>query len=131
SPMAASAWPAAWVSDPSQSRGVERRGKRWMSTIPERAIQAGVAKPCAPPVWWGQSDASQSEPSSRFREVGIMGLEVAFLGITLLLSGPAEGPCVTAAEFQGWFEAAKRGTLHIPAPVARRARRFRYVFVGG
>jgi len=60
-----------------------------------------------------------------------MGLEVAFLGITLLLSGPAEGPCVTAAEFQGWFKAASRGTLHIPAPVARRARRFRYVFVGG
>jgi pimeloyl-ACP methyl ester carboxylesterase len=38
---------------------------------------------------------------------------------------------VSAAEFRGWFDAALRGALDIPAPVVERARGFRYVFVGG
>jgi pimeloyl-ACP methyl ester carboxylesterase len=61
----------------------------------------------------------------------MLGLEAAFLGVALMLGGPAEAPRVTAAEFRGWFEAASRGKLRIPETVAQRARRFRYVFVGG
>jgi pimeloyl-ACP methyl ester carboxylesterase len=61
----------------------------------------------------------------------MMGLDAAFLGVALLLGGTAEPPSVTADEFQGWFEAASRGDLRIPGPVARRAKHFRYVFVGG
>src|SRR5262249_5776660 len=65
------------------------------------------------------------------RELDMLGLEAAFLGVTLLLADTSEAPRVTATAFCGWFEAASRGTLRIPGPVARRARRFRYVFVGG
>ncbi len=61
----------------------------------------------------------------------MMGLNAAFLGVALLLGGAVEPPSVTAGEFQGWFEAGLRGDLRIPKPVASRAKRFRYVFVGG
>jgi pimeloyl-ACP methyl ester carboxylesterase len=61
----------------------------------------------------------------------MLGLDAAFLGVALLLCGTAEPPSVTAEEFQGWFECASRGDLRIPGPVARRARQFRYVFIGG
>src|SRR5215813_8828406 len=40
------------------------------------------------------------------REVGMLGFEAAFLGMTLFLNAPAQGSLVTAAEFRGWFEAA-------------------------
>jgi pimeloyl-ACP methyl ester carboxylesterase len=60
-----------------------------------------------------------------------MGLDTAVLSLALLLGSPTEGPRVGPAEFRGWFEAASRGTLRIPDPVARRVGRFRYVFVGG
>jgi pimeloyl-ACP methyl ester carboxylesterase len=39
--------------------------------------------------------------------------------------------CVTAEEFQNWFEKACHGELRIPESVSCRARCFRYVFVGG
>ena len=61
----------------------------------------------------------------------MMGLNAAFLGVALLLGGAVEPPSVTAGEFQGWFEAGLRGDLRIPKPVASRAKRFRYVFIGG
>jgi pimeloyl-ACP methyl ester carboxylesterase len=61
----------------------------------------------------------------------MLGLEVALLGTALLFSGPVEVPRVTAAEFRRWFEAASLGRLTIPERVERRARGFRYVFVGG
>jgi pimeloyl-ACP methyl ester carboxylesterase len=61
----------------------------------------------------------------------MLGLDAALLGVALMLGGTAEEPLVTPSEFQGWFEAASRDKLRIPAPVARRARRFRYAFVGG
>jgi pimeloyl-ACP methyl ester carboxylesterase len=40
-------------------------------------------------------------------------------------------PPVSAAKFLGWYDAALRGELEIPAPVVERARCFRYVFMGG
>jgi pimeloyl-ACP methyl ester carboxylesterase len=61
----------------------------------------------------------------------MLGLDTAFLGVALMLGSPPGDPRGCAAEFRGWFEAARNGTLEIPEPVARRARRFRYVFVGG
>jgi pimeloyl-ACP methyl ester carboxylesterase len=61
----------------------------------------------------------------------MFGLDAAFLGVALMLGGPSGGPRGCAAEFRGWFEAAVGGRLALPEPVARRARRFRYVFVGG
>jgi pimeloyl-ACP methyl ester carboxylesterase len=61
----------------------------------------------------------------------MLGLDATLLGLALLLGGPADRPTVTAGEFQGWFKTASRGELRIPGPVARRARHFHYVFVGG
>jgi len=61
----------------------------------------------------------------------MMGLHAVFLGVAFLLGGTVEPPSVTADDFQGWFEAASRGDLRIPKPVASRARQFQYVFVGG
>jgi hypothetical protein len=61
----------------------------------------------------------------------MMALKAVFLGVALWLGGTAEPPSVTADEFRGWFETASRGELRIPVPVARQARRFRYVFIGG
>jgi pimeloyl-ACP methyl ester carboxylesterase len=49
----------------------------------------------------------------------------------LLVGQVSCGPPVSAAEFMGWFDAALRGELAIPAPVVDRAAGFRYVFVGG
>jgi len=53
------------------------------------------------------------------------------LGTVLLLQTRAVAADLTPAQFQGWFHAAARGKLHIPGAVERRARQFRYVFVGG
>jgi hypothetical protein len=50
----------------------------------------------------------------------------------LLLSGdPPEKVSIRADDFGRWFESAVEGDLEIPGSVARRARGFRYVFVGG
>jgi len=61
----------------------------------------------------------------------MLGLEGLLLNVALLLGGPVDPPAVTADAFQGWFQAATRGELHVPGPVAGRAGGFRYVFVGG
>ncbi len=61
----------------------------------------------------------------------MLGLDAAFVSLALMLGLPAERPTVTAEEFRGWFADASRGGLRIPEPVARRAKGFRYVFVGG
>jgi pimeloyl-ACP methyl ester carboxylesterase len=60
-----------------------------------------------------------------------MGTQAALLGITLLLGAVPDAAPLTPGEFRGWFEAASRGRLRVPESVARRARGFRYVFVGG
>ncbi len=61
----------------------------------------------------------------------MLGLDAVLLGVALLLGGSAEPPSVTAGEFQGWFKKAARGDLAIPGPIAKRAKHFRYVFIGG
>ena len=62
----------------------------------------------------------------------MLGLHEALLGVALLSwGGTVPEPSVTACKFQGWFESASRGELRVPRPVARRARGFQYVFVGG
>lgn len=57
------------------------------------------------------------------------------IGTTLLLAGLLGqfdvAPTVTPREFQAWFDAASDGDLVVPNAIARGARRFRYVFVGG
>ncbi|HWE35096.1 MAG TPA: hypothetical protein VG406_00880 [Isosphaeraceae bacterium] len=53
------------------------------------------------------------------------------LGLSAIAGGSGEPAAWTPAEFRGWFEEARAGTLVIPRRVAREARRFRYVFVGG
>ena len=40
-------------------------------------------------------------------------------------------PAVDPADFRGWFDEAAAGRLRIPAAVEARARRLRYVLVGG
>lgn len=46
--------------------------------------------------------------------------------------GTSEGPTsVTPDAFRAWFDSASRGDLRIPEAVERRARGYRYVFVGG
>ncbi len=50
---------------------------------------------------------------------------------TMLLGDLPGGPGVRVDDFGRCFEAAVGGELEIPASVARRARSFRYVFVGG
>jgi pimeloyl-ACP methyl ester carboxylesterase len=57
----------------------------------------------------------------------MLGLDATFLGLVLMVGAPSG----CAAEFREWFEAALAGRLAIPEPVALRAQRFRYVFVGG
>lgn len=59
------------------------------------------------------------------------GVAGAILGLAALVGGMPGRPAVTAEQFQGWFEAAERGRLRVPEEAARRARGFRYVFVGG
>jgi pimeloyl-ACP methyl ester carboxylesterase len=61
----------------------------------------------------------------------MMCLQAAILGASFLLQTPPDGSEGVPAEFQAWFHAAERGDLVIPAAVNRRARQFRYVFVGG
>ena len=61
----------------------------------------------------------------------MLGLQVVILGIALVLGTADESPSLTASEFQGWFDTASRGDLKIPGPVARNARQYQYVFVGG
>jgi pimeloyl-ACP methyl ester carboxylesterase len=55
----------------------------------------------------------------------------ALLGIGMWLGLAASVPSVGPAEFQGWFAAAARGKLNLPADVRHTALSFRYVFVGG
>ncbi len=61
-----------------------------------------------------------------------MGINAAgILSLALFAAGPDPTPVVRPGEFQAWFEQASRGRLRIPDEVQARARRFRYVFVGG
>jgi hypothetical protein len=53
------------------------------------------------------------------------------LGLAALLGGAPIAPAIAPPDFRGWFAAAAEGTLAIPAEVERRARCYRYVFVGG
>jgi len=46
-------------------------------------------------------------------------------------SRAASAPAVTPADFQRWFANSCAGRLRVPERVEGRARRFRYVFVGG
>ncbi len=49
----------------------------------------------------------------------------------LLAGGPDTSTSGASGPFQGWFRSAEEGSLKVPATVAREARTFRYVFVGG
>jgi hypothetical protein len=68
-----------------------------------------------------------------FPETGLT--VVGFLALFLALGAPPEQAkaCsgVAPAQFRKWFDAARVGGLRIPAKVSRRARGFRYVFIGG
>ncbi len=49
-----------------------------------------------------------------------------------LADGPsAQAPAISSESFRTLFESARDGNLDVPPSVARNARRFRYVFVGG
>ena len=52
-------------------------------------------------------------------------------GSALVAGMPATVPGIAAGDFQGWYDAAEAKRLDIPPEVERRARSFRYVFVGG
>jgi pimeloyl-ACP methyl ester carboxylesterase len=60
-----------------------------------------------------------------------MGAGFAWMVAALLAGGPADPNLAAAGPFQGWFQSAVAGRLEIPPEVAREARSFRYVFVGG
>lgn len=53
------------------------------------------------------------------------------LGLSALAGGSSGGAAWTPAEFRGWFDDARAGTLKVPKDVRREARGFRFVFVGG
>jgi pimeloyl-ACP methyl ester carboxylesterase len=53
------------------------------------------------------------------------------LGLALVVPGETAIGAVAPEEFQGWFESAAEGSLHIPNDVAARAARYRYVLIGG
>ncbi len=59
------------------------------------------------------------------------GLMPILLGLVLVSSDATADDAVTPAEFQGWFDAAAAGSLHIPVVVAARASQYQYVFIGG
>jgi pimeloyl-ACP methyl ester carboxylesterase len=61
----------------------------------------------------------------------MIGTVAMVLGLSAIAGGTSDSRAWTPAAFLGWFEEARAGTLVIPRPVAREARRFRYVFVGG
>lgn len=54
-----------------------------------------------------------------------------FLGVFFVLQTHAIAADPTPTEFHAWFRVAAEGKLRVPAAVERRARDFRYVFVGG
>src|SRR5262245_29250078 len=63
---------------------------------------------------------------------GVMnGTATVLLGLSALLHRPPAAPEIDPADFRGWFRAATEGTLRIPREVEGRARRLRYVFIGG
>ncbi len=41
------------------------------------------------------------------------------------------GPAVDPADFRSWYDASNRDALSVPRSVEARARKFRYVFIGG
>lgn len=53
------------------------------------------------------------------------------MGGFVLFQAQAVAAECTPDAFQGWFHASARGKLRVPAAVERRAKQFRYVFVGG
>jgi pimeloyl-ACP methyl ester carboxylesterase len=53
------------------------------------------------------------------------------LGFLAPPDGSSTDPLVSPAEFRTWFDAAREGSLDLPAEVLSKARRLRYVFVGG
>src|SRR5262249_27668865 len=55
----------------------------------------------------------------------------AVLIAAALAGGADPAPAVDPAHFRGWFDEAAAGRLRIPAAVEARARRLRYVLVGG
>jgi hypothetical protein len=55
----------------------------------------------------------------------------AVLIAAALAVGADPEPAVDPADFRGWFDEAAAGRLRIPAAVEARARRLRYVLVGG
>jgi pimeloyl-ACP methyl ester carboxylesterase len=57
--------------------------------------------------------------------------QVAVLIAAALAGGADPAPAVDPADFRGWFDEAAAGRLRIPAAVEARARRLRYVLVGG
>jgi hypothetical protein len=65
----------------------------------------------------------------------MIGIAAALLGLVLRTGAVPEAtitaPGIAPAAFRGWFDAASRGRLRIPGDTLRRARGFRYVFVGG
>lgn len=61
----------------------------------------------------------------------MIGLGVAFLGFACTIGVEPVAPRIDGSEFRAWFEAARQGELDVPASVERRARGFRYVFIGG
>ena len=54
----------------------------------------------------------------------------AMLGL-LVMGDPVADPVGGGVPFEDWFCSARRGDLELPAPVARKACGYRYVFVGG
>lgn len=61
----------------------------------------------------------------------MLGATTALLALAFLPRGAEAVPAFTPDDFQGWFDGSCEGRLQIPDAVERRARRFRYVFVGG
>ncbi len=55
----------------------------------------------------------------------------AILLVGAVDAGADSAPVVAPADFQRWFASSCEGRLRIPERVEGRARRFRYVFVGG
>jgi hypothetical protein len=60
-----------------------------------------------------------------------MGTHAALLGITLLMGAVPDAAPLTPGDFRGLVRGRLPGRLRVPESVARRARGFRYVFVGG